>query len=518
MNRTLSGRRSSVNAGRHRFSISSFRGLQQPSLSKKMNRVIKSENAAIAAHESAARQRMSIAAQLSEWGESTEDEAVSDISDKLGVLMAEMGEQEDIYAQNLEGYRSSLKHIRDTEGSVQPTRDQRAKIADEIQRLKLKEPNSLKIETLEQELVRAEAQNLVAEAQLTNVTRQRLKEAYNIHLAAVIERGEKQILLARHARRLLNCLDDTSVIPGDEPKEYVRAEEAKQIIEEAERELQAWGGGVEPVESAAGVEQAGASIPASAQEAQRQPGAESPMPESLEDREDEYEQRVEAQTQDVSASEEGPYVTGTEVTVPHGEVHSMSAPTMDAKDLERQQQLPAATTVDRAQISRDKNEAIGVNGPVRMNKPSVMNEAISTNEPTGMVKPTETNDMNKAISMDGPSSMDKLGVMNEPSDMNKAMTNSPSGMDKLGAMSVSNDMNKAIISTNETRSMSKPTGITEPIGMNEKMKAVASGSTPNFKLPSNMDFALGSGKGEPSQLSQLSEGLNAQVQRVAVPI
>jgi hypothetical protein len=42
-------------------------------------------------------------------------------------------------------------------------------IADELQKLKFKEPTSTKIVLLEQELVRAEAQSLVAEAQLTNV-------------------------------------------------------------------------------------------------------------------------------------------------------------------------------------------------------------------------------------------------------------------------------------------------------------------------------------------------------------
>lgn len=134
-----------------------------------MNRVIKSENSAAAAHESAGRQRIAVGEQVSDWGETTQDETISDISDKLGVLLAEMGEEEDVFAQNLDEYRTVLKHIRDTEGSVQPTRDQRAKISDEIQRVKLKDPNSHKIETLEQELVRAEAQNLVAEAQLINV-------------------------------------------------------------------------------------------------------------------------------------------------------------------------------------------------------------------------------------------------------------------------------------------------------------------------------------------------------------
>ncbi|KAL5357518.1 Eisosome component PIL1-domain-containing protein [Aspergillus floccosus] len=267
-NRNLSIRKNPVPA-RRRFSIATLRGLQQPGLSKKMNRLVKSENSVISAYERAGRERVSVASQLSEWGESTDDDAVSDISDKLGVLLAEMGEQEDVFAQNLEDYRTLLKHIRETESSVQPSRDYRAKVADDIQKQKLKDPNSLKLETLEQELVRAEAQNLVAEAQLTNMTRQKLKEAYDVHLAAVIERGEKQILLARHARRLLNCLDDAPVAPGDARKEYDRAYEAKQVIEEAEKDLLAWQPTIAPIQTSAGEVPANTLLPAPARKAKQ---------------------------------------------------------------------------------------------------------------------------------------------------------------------------------------------------------------------------------------------------------
>lgn len=151
--------------------MATLRGYQQPDLSKKLFKLIKSENHAIGAHETAGRERIAIASQLSDWGEATGDEGVSDVSDKLGVLLSELGEQEDGYAQNLEDYRGVLKQIRNTESSVQPSRDTKAKIADEIQKLKYKEPESTRIVQLEQELVRAEAQNLVAEAQLTNVVR-----------------------------------------------------------------------------------------------------------------------------------------------------------------------------------------------------------------------------------------------------------------------------------------------------------------------------------------------------------
>lgn len=140
--------------------MASLRGIQQPELSKKLFKIIKSENHAIGAYESASRERISIASQISDWGEATGDDSVSDISDKIGVLLSEIGEQEDLFAQNLEDYRSVLKQIRNTESSVQPSRDNKAKITDEIQKLKYKEPQSTKLVQLEQELVRAEAQVL----------------------------------------------------------------------------------------------------------------------------------------------------------------------------------------------------------------------------------------------------------------------------------------------------------------------------------------------------------------------
>jgi hypothetical protein len=90
------------------------------------------------------------------------------------VLLSELGEQEEVYAQRLEESRAVLKVIRNTERSVQPSREGKAKIAGEIARVKGREPQSARLVTLEQELVRAEAEGLVAEAQLGNVVRSSL--------------------------------------------------------------------------------------------------------------------------------------------------------------------------------------------------------------------------------------------------------------------------------------------------------------------------------------------------------
>ena len=174
--------------------MATLRGMQQPELSKKLFKMIKSENHAIQSYETAGRERISIASQLSDWGESTGDDSISDLSDKLGVLLSEIGEQEDVFAQNLEDYRGVLKQIRNTEGSVQPSRDHKAKVSDEIQKLKYKEPQSTKLVQLEQELVRAEAQNLVAEAQLTNIV-SLIKEFFLGYYTPWISRGPTAMIL-----------------------------------------------------------------------------------------------------------------------------------------------------------------------------------------------------------------------------------------------------------------------------------------------------------------------------------
>ncbi|QUC17684.1 uncharacterized protein UV8b_01925 [Ustilaginoidea virens] len=222
------------------FSFNSLRGQAQPELSRKLFKLIKSENNLINAHEAAGRERINIATQLSEWGEQTGDDAISDISDKVGVILSEIGEQEDTYAHSLDESRGRLKSIRNTEKSVQPSRHGKAKIADEIAKLKMKEPESARLVILEQELVRAEAENLVAEAQLTNITRQKLKEAYDSEFLSTIERAEKQIILAKHGRRLLSLLDDTPVVPGDARRNYAEGTQARQILNDCEDDLRDW--------------------------------------------------------------------------------------------------------------------------------------------------------------------------------------------------------------------------------------------------------------------------------------
>lgn len=71
-------------------------------------------------------------------------------------------------------------------------------------------------------------------------TRNKLREAYDTEFAAVIERAEKQIILAKHGRRLLDLLDDSPVTPGDARRRYENGLAARQVLIDVEDDLKAW--------------------------------------------------------------------------------------------------------------------------------------------------------------------------------------------------------------------------------------------------------------------------------------
>lgn len=189
--------------------------------------------------EQVAKERMEVAQQLSIWGEAC-DEDVSDVTDKLGVLLYEIGELEDQYVDRYDQYRVTMKSIRNIEASVQPSRDRKQKITEQIAQLKYKEPNSPRIVVLEQELVRAEAESLVAEAQLSNITREKIKAAYTYQFDALREHCEKVAIIAGYGKHLLELIDDTPVTPGETRAAYDGYEASKAIIQDCEDALTNW--------------------------------------------------------------------------------------------------------------------------------------------------------------------------------------------------------------------------------------------------------------------------------------
>jgi hypothetical protein len=93
-----------------------------PELAKKLTQLVKMEKNLMRSMELVGRERMEVAQQLSIWGEGCDDD-VSDVTDKLGVLIYEIGELEDQFVDRYDQYRVTLKSVRNIEASVQPSRD-----------------------------------------------------------------------------------------------------------------------------------------------------------------------------------------------------------------------------------------------------------------------------------------------------------------------------------------------------------------------------------------------------------
>ncbi|WBW75602.1 eisosome BAR domain protein Pil1 [Schizosaccharomyces osmophilus] len=210
-----------------------------PDLAKRLAVLVKMEKNVMTSMVQVTRGRRDAARQLSYWGEDCDDD-ISDVTDKLGVLFYEVAELENYLVDRHDQYRVTLKSIRNIEASVQPSREKKQKLLDQIYMLKHKDPESPRLITMEQELVREEAACLVAEAQLSNTTREKFKQAMVYNLDALHEHAEKLGLISAYGRHLLNLIDDTPVTPGEARPAYDGYETSRQIVMDAEHSLSSW--------------------------------------------------------------------------------------------------------------------------------------------------------------------------------------------------------------------------------------------------------------------------------------
>ncbi|EPY51722.1 protein kinase inhibitor [Schizosaccharomyces cryophilus OY26] len=214
-------------------------GMFTPEMAKRLAALVKMEKGMLRTYEVLADERKACANQLSYWGEDCDDD-ISDISDKIGVLLYQIGEQEDHMIDKHDQYRVSLKTIRNIEANVQPARQRKEKLLNAIYEMRQREPDSPKLISMEQELVREEAACLVADAQLTNITRENFKLAMNINISTLLEHSEKIAVLCGYAKKILDLLDDTPITPGEPRPIYDGYDITKDYVLEAEKEVSNW--------------------------------------------------------------------------------------------------------------------------------------------------------------------------------------------------------------------------------------------------------------------------------------
>lgn len=229
-----------------KFKTTSF-DLSDLSITKKLSQLIKMEKNVLKAIELTSKERKDIAKQLSFWGEKNDDD-ISDVSEKLGVLIHEIGELEIQYVKKCDENRPNLIKIKNIESSIQPTRQKKKKLIEEIKSLSSKKSSS-RLSVLQQELVRVEAESLVAESQLSNITRVKLKSFFNFQFDAILELAEKYTLISNYGKMLLNLIDDKPMIPGEARSTYNGSEISKQILIDANNALETWSSDIKELKS-----------------------------------------------------------------------------------------------------------------------------------------------------------------------------------------------------------------------------------------------------------------------------
>lgn len=80
----------------------------------------------------------------------------------------------------------------------------------------------------------------MAEAQLSNITREKIKAAYTYQFDALREHCEKVAIIAGYGKHLLELIDDTPVTPGETRAAYDGYEASKAIIQDCEDSLTNW--------------------------------------------------------------------------------------------------------------------------------------------------------------------------------------------------------------------------------------------------------------------------------------
>lgn len=213
---------------------------QRANLSGKVQKIIKNTSSVVSAYEKAGRQSQSTALLLSRWGEKTDDEAVNALSDSVGIMINEIGASEETLAAQLEQARQLLKVLRNTEASIENSRNRRRKLEEEMNRMKNKNALDAHRHDLEQRDMRSKAENLVAEAQLANDTREKFKEAYQLYFAALTQRAEKQILISEAALCMLEQLQDINVLPGMKLPSFDGQETVRKLLHQCEERLNDW--------------------------------------------------------------------------------------------------------------------------------------------------------------------------------------------------------------------------------------------------------------------------------------
>ncbi|CAI2182320.1 14378_t:CDS:2 [Funneliformis geosporum] len=178
---------------------------------------------------------------LSIWGKS-EGADLSDITEKLAILIAKLSESEGTLAKRYAQYRGHLKDIRSREETMREQRLKKESLWNKIEKEERKASHSKRPEVAEQKLkdFQKELEKVDRESLEADFKRQKLQTALLLQLDAFLEFGEKLIIIANNSKDIVEQISTETTTPGESRKTYTGYEKTSQAISNATVALSTW--------------------------------------------------------------------------------------------------------------------------------------------------------------------------------------------------------------------------------------------------------------------------------------
>ncbi|KAI5124602.1 hypothetical protein M0805_004213 [Coniferiporia weirii] len=155
------------------------------------------------------------------WGQH-ENEDLKDVTDRLAYLSFVQGALSGTLSSELDASRASLKVLRNAENALEPKRNERISLQNQIARLEhdQQKGSDKRIADLKRQLQKAEEDDSTAEKDLEILKRRTVIESERSKWAALREYGEKLVLLAEASTSLVSALP---TIPPSADRPYTGA-------------------------------------------------------------------------------------------------------------------------------------------------------------------------------------------------------------------------------------------------------------------------------------------------------
>ncbi|OBZ87787.1 Sphingolipid long chain base-responsive protein LSP1 [Choanephora cucurbitarum] len=165
---------------------------------------------------------------------------LTDVTHKLGQLLTEWSNVLMEFSDTMDQYRDTLKSISIKEQALQPSRDQKRKLQESIERLQSSYNSLDKLNALKAQLKELEEFTEVDEVEMANFKRIATREGLYILLNGMHAMASKTDIVSTFGKYIVDELDVAPIQPHQTRPEYQGAEKTKRIQEDALRAIEMW--------------------------------------------------------------------------------------------------------------------------------------------------------------------------------------------------------------------------------------------------------------------------------------